>query len=240
MGAVYKAIDPRIGRTVAIKVIKADFAQDPELRRRFDTEAIAVGNLQHPNIVVVYEFGEEYGSPYLVMQYLDGTPLDKIIAQRQNLPVIQKLEIIIEVLNALHYAHQNGIIHRDVKPANVLLLKDGHVKLLDFGIARQGNLNQTKTGQMLGTMTYMQTGYWRDSETLWTRALAVTKDNFTAHSNLANTLAAKGRIDEAILHAIHILLLESVCRSRRRKRGIHVVLPGGLKAGLDGGERGLV
>jgi len=84
MGAVYKAIDPLIGRTVAIKVIKGDFAQDAELRRRFNTEARAVGNLQHPNIVTVFDFGEENGSPYLVMQFLDGTPLDKVIAQRQN------------------------------------------------------------------------------------------------------------------------------------------------------------
>src|SRR5271165_762595 len=85
MGAVYKAIDPRIGRTVAIKVIKGDFGENPELLKRFYSEAKAVGNLQHPNIVVVYELGEENGSPYLVMQYLDGTPLDKIIAQRRDL-----------------------------------------------------------------------------------------------------------------------------------------------------------
>ena len=115
MGAVYKAVDPRIGRTVAIKVIKGDFAQEPELRRRFDTEARAVGNLQHPNIVTVFDFGEENGSPYLVMQYLDGTPLDKVIAQRLNLPFIQKLDIIIGVLKALDYAHEHGVIHRDVK-----------------------------------------------------------------------------------------------------------------------------
>src|SRR5271165_3166542 len=155
MGAVYKAIDPRIGRTVAIKVIKGDFAEDPELRKRFDTEARAVGNLQHPNIVVVYEFGEEHGSPYLVMQYLDGTPLNEVIAQRQSLPIIQKLDIIIGVLRALDYAHEHGVIHRDVKPANVHLLKDGSVKLLDFGIAREGNLGQTKSGQVMGTMSYM-------------------------------------------------------------------------------------
>ena len=155
MGAVYKAIDPRIGRTVAIKVIKGDFAQDPELRRRFDIEARAVGNLEHPNIVAVYEFGEENGNPYLVMPYLDGTPLDKIIAQRQNLPIIQKLDVIIGVLRALDYAHEHGVIHRDVKPANVYLLKDGSVKLLDFGIAREGNMGQTSTGLVMGTMFYM-------------------------------------------------------------------------------------
>ena len=155
MGAVYKAVDPRIGRTVAIKVIKGDFAENPELLKRFYREAQAVGNLQHPNIVIVYDLGEENGNPYLVMEYLDGMPLDKLIAVRQDLAMIQKLEIVIGVLNALHYAHKRNIVHRDVKPANVQLLKDGHVKLLDFGIAREGNLGQTKTGQVMGTMTYM-------------------------------------------------------------------------------------
>ena len=155
MGAVYKATDPRIGRTVAIKVIKGDFSDNPELLKRFYREAQAVGNLQHPNIVVVYDLGEENGSPYLVMEYLNGIPLDKVIAQRQSVPVVQKLGIVIEVLNALHYAHQHNIVHRDVKPANVMVLRDGKVKLLDFGIAREGDLGQTKTGQVMGTMWYM-------------------------------------------------------------------------------------
>ena len=154
MGAVYKATDPRIGRTVAIKVIKGDFADNPELLKRFYHEAQAVGNLQHPNIVVVYDLGEENGSPYLVMEYLNGVPLDKIISQRQSVPIVRKLGIVTEVLNALHYAHQRNIVHRDVKPANVMVLKD-HIKLLDFGIARQGDLGQTKTNQLMGTMWYM-------------------------------------------------------------------------------------
>jgi len=155
MGAVYKGTDPRIGRTVAIKVIKGDFADNPELLKRFYHEAQAVGNLQHPNIVVVYDLGEESGSPFLVMEYLNGVPLDKIIAQRQSVSIVQKLGIVIEVLDALHYAHQRNIVHRDVKPANVMVLKDSHIKLLDFGIARQGDLGQTKTNQLMGTMWYM-------------------------------------------------------------------------------------
>lgn len=155
MGAVYKGTDPRIGRTVAIKVIKGDFADNPELLRRFYQEAQAVGNLQHPNIVVVHDLGEENGSPYLVMEYVNGTPLDKIIVQRRSVPIVQKLGIVIEVLNALHYAHQHNLVHRDVKPANVMVLKEDHIKLLDFGIARQGDLGQTKTNQLMGTMWYM-------------------------------------------------------------------------------------
>jgi eukaryotic-like serine/threonine-protein kinase len=155
MGAVYKAKHPGFGAPRAIKVIKGDFAENPELLRRFYQEAQAVGNLQHPNIVVVHDLGEENGSPFLVMEYVDGVPLDKIIARRESKSLLEKLGIVIEVLNALHYAHQHNIVHRDVKPANVMVLKDGHIKLLDFGIARQGDLGQTKTNQMMGTMWYM-------------------------------------------------------------------------------------
>jgi len=153
MADVYKAIDPHIGRTVAIKVIKGYFSEDLEYQERFRREAKAVGNLQHPNIIVVYEMGWENGSPYLVMEYLNGIPLDKVIAQRQALAIVHKLGIVIEVLNALHCAHQHRIVHRDVKPANVMLLRDGHVKLLDFGIAREGDMSLTST--QVGTMWYM-------------------------------------------------------------------------------------
>ena len=159
MGTVYKAVDPLIGRLVAIKVIVANYIDNPELLKRFYREAKAVGNLQHPNIVTVYDLGEENKNPYLVMQYLDGEPLNKIIAERRELPLLQKLTIIARVCDALFYAHQRDIVHRDVKPANVLLLKDGQIKLLDFGIARLGNsgYNQTETrkGQVMGTMSYM-------------------------------------------------------------------------------------
>ena len=159
MGTVYKGVDPLIGRLVAIKVIVADYTDNPELLKRFYKEARAVGNLQHPNIVIVYDLGEENKSPYLVMQYLDGEPLNKIIAERRELPLLQKLGIIAKVGDALAYAHERDIVHRDVKPANVLLLKDGQVKLLDFGIARLGQpgYNQTETRRVgvMGTMSYM-------------------------------------------------------------------------------------
>src|SRR5664280_2249257 len=159
MGTVYKGVDPLIGRLVAIKVIVADYIDNPELLKRFYREAKAVGNLQHPNIVIVYDLGEENKNPYLVMEYLDGEPLNKIIAARRELPLLQKLGIIAKVCDALAYAHQRDIVHRDVKPANVLLLKDGQVKLLDFGIARLGNSGYTQTetqkGQVMGTMSYI-------------------------------------------------------------------------------------
>ena len=159
MGTVYKGVDPLIGRLVAIKVIVADDIDNPELLKRFYREAKAVGNLQHPNIVIVYDLGEENKNPYLVMEYLDGEPLNKIIASRRELSLLQKLGIITKVCDALSYAHQRDVVHRDVKPANVLLLKNGQVKLLDFGIARLGNSAYTQTetrkGQVMGTMSYI-------------------------------------------------------------------------------------
>jgi|SRR6516165_10664710 serine/threonine-protein kinase len=119
LGSVYKAVDPGLGRTVAIKIIKSDYSSSPELLKRFYREAQAVGNLQHPNIVVVYDLGEENGSPYLVVEYLNGIPLDRVVVQRQSPAIVHKFGIVIAVLNVLHYAHQHRIVHRDVKPASV-------------------------------------------------------------------------------------------------------------------------
>ncbi len=155
MGVVYKATDPRIGRLVAIKMMTGGFAENPDLLKRFYREAQSTGMLQHPNIVIVYDLGDQDGNPYLVMEYLEGEPLDKIIASRRELSMVQKLEYITQGLNGLNYAHQRGIVHRDIKPANLMVLRDGTVKIVDFGIARIGDQSLTRTGQVVGTITYM-------------------------------------------------------------------------------------
>src|SRR5216684_3935089 len=155
MGVVYKAVDPRIGRMVAIKMMTGGFAENPDLLQRFYREAQSTGILQHPNIVIVHDLGDMDGNPYLVMEYLEGEALDKMIAARRNFSLVEKLDIIINVLNGLHYAHERNIVHRDVKPANVMVLKDGSVKIVDFGIARLGNNTLTRTGQIVGTISYM-------------------------------------------------------------------------------------
>ena len=155
MGVVYKATDPRIGRLVAIKMMTGGFAENPDLLKRFYREAQSTGMLQHPNIVIVYDLGDQEGNPYLVMEYLQGEPLDKIIATRRELSMVQKLDYIIQGLNGLNYAHQKGIVHRDIKPANLMVLTDGAVKIVDFGIARIGDQSLTRTGQVVGTITYM-------------------------------------------------------------------------------------
>ena len=155
MGVVYRAIDPRIGRLVAIKMITGDYAKDPDYLNRFYREARSTGTLQHVNIVTVYDLGDQDGVPYLVMEYLEGEPLDKIIASRRDLSLPDRLDIIIQACNGLQYAHQHGVVHRDIKPGNIMVLKDGNVKLVDFGIARLGNSSMTATGQMIGTISYM-------------------------------------------------------------------------------------
>ncbi len=155
MGVVYKGQDPMIGRLVAIKMMTGGFQDNPDLLKRFYREAQSTGMLQHPNIVIVYDLGDHEGNPYLVMEYLEGEGLEKIIASRREVSLVQKLHYIIQALHGLNYAHQRGIVHRDIKPGNLMILNDGNVKIVDFGIARIGDTSMTRTGQVVGTITYM-------------------------------------------------------------------------------------
>jgi eukaryotic-like serine/threonine-protein kinase len=153
MGVVYKAIDPGIGRNVAIKMTTGALEDDPEMLKRFNLEAQSVGKLQHPNIVTIYDLGVEDGHPYLVMELLDGESLETLA--RNSLSLEDKLDIIIQVCNGVDYAHRHDVIHRDLKPANIVILKDGTAKVVDFGIARMGMQKLTRPGQMVGSFEYM-------------------------------------------------------------------------------------
>jgi hypothetical protein len=155
MGVVYKATDPQIGRFVAIKMITGGFAGDPDLLKRFYREAQSTGSLQSPNIVTVYDLGEQNGNPYLVMEYLEGVSLESIIASRRPLSLSTKLGIILDVCHGLAYAHQRGVIHRDIKPANIMVANDGTAKIVDFGIAHIGDKGMTRTGQIVGSLSFM-------------------------------------------------------------------------------------
>lgn len=155
MGVVYKATDPHLDRLVAIKMMTTGFADNPDLLKRFFREAQSLGSLQHPNIVTVYDLGDYSGNPYLVMEYLEGDGLDSVFTNRRQLSLLEKTSIIIQVCNGLSYAHKRGVVHRDIKPANIMLAKDGGVKIFDFGIAHIGDQSVTKTGQIVGTLSYM-------------------------------------------------------------------------------------
>src|SRR5689334_13794727 len=156
MGVVYKATDPLLGRLVAIKMMTTvDYVDNPDLLQRFYREAKSTGNLHHRNIVTVYELGDQDGSPYLVMEFLDGQTLDAYLRAQRALTLLERMDVVLEVCEGLTYAHQQSVIHRDIKPGNIMVLAGGGVKIVDFGIAHLGNRTVTRTGQLLGSLPYM-------------------------------------------------------------------------------------
>lgn len=155
MGVLYRAIDPVLGREVAVKMLLADFANDDVARNRFFREARAVARLQHRNIVTVFEFAEEDGSPYLVMEFLRGQSLAKRLAQGPRPSISEALDIVGQLCDGLHFAHGHGVVHRDVKPGNIWLQPDDTVKLLDFGIAKVTTGTVTQHQSLVGSAQYM-------------------------------------------------------------------------------------
>ncbi len=158
MGVVYKARDPLIDRVVAIKTINLGLAMDEkeEYEGRFYQEAKAAGRLNHPNIVTIYDVGKSGDVAYIAMEFLEGRELRDIMNERGVLPVEQVLDVTAQVALGLQYAHEHGIVHRDVKPSNIMLVRDGHAKITDFGIARMASSAvRTQTGMVLGSPKYM-------------------------------------------------------------------------------------
>lgn len=159
MGVVYRAHDPVIGRDVAVKTmhLSADGsgANRPEFLSRFQTEARAAGILTHPNIVVVYDAGEEEGTFYITMELVEGRSLHSLLEEHQAFPLPRAVRIIEQACSALEYAHKHNIIHRDVKPANLMITADDTVKVTDFGTAKILRFNTTQTAAVIGTPSYM-------------------------------------------------------------------------------------
>jgi eukaryotic-like serine/threonine-protein kinase len=156
MATVYLGVDTRLDRTVAIKIMHAELAADEDFAARFVREARSVAQLSHPNVVAVYDQGSDGGHLYLAMEYVPGRTLRQLLNERGKLTPRESLDIIEGVLAGLAAAHRAGIVHRDVKPENVLLAEDGRVKVADFGLARSmSGTNHTKTGVLMGTVAYL-------------------------------------------------------------------------------------
>ena len=155
MGVVYKCRDTVLNRHVALKTMNLGLNANPEVRERFYREGKTLGELNHNNVITVYELNEYGTTCFIVMEYLEGQSLDQLIADRQELATMTKLEIIRQICDGVMYAHAEGVIHRDLKPANVLIRDDGVVKILDFGVAKLASSHMTKSGVILGTVSYM-------------------------------------------------------------------------------------
>ena len=162
MAEVHMGRDVRLGRNVAVKTLRADLASDPTFQARFRREAQSAASLNHPAIVAVYDTGEDLLNgtplPYIVMEYVEGTTLRELLQSGRRLLPERALEIVAGVLQALEYSHRNGIIHRDIKPGNVMLTRSGHVKVMDFGIARavaDMGATMTATAAVIGTAQYL-------------------------------------------------------------------------------------
>jgi len=155
MGVVYKAFDPLLQRVVAVKLIAGNMDDDPDLRRRFFTEARAAGQLSHRNLVTIHDLGEEQGQPYFAMEFLEGRDLGRRIRSQEPMTLSRKLDIVAQVGEGLRYAHALGVTHRDIKPGNIFLTSSGEVKLLDFGLARLHGSEMTRSHSLLGTVSYM-------------------------------------------------------------------------------------
>src|ERR671932_874993 len=155
MANVYLAEDEDLGRRVAIKIMNDRYASDDTFSERFRREAKAAAALSHPNIVSIYDRGQANGTPYIAMEVIEGRSLKELILTRGPLPIDQAIEFTKHILAALRFAHRNGIIHRDIKPHNVLVDAEGRLKVTDFGIARAGVSQMTEAGSIIGTAQYL-------------------------------------------------------------------------------------
>jgi eukaryotic-like serine/threonine-protein kinase len=201
MGEVYKALDPVLNRHVAIKTMIAAIGQDPELRQRFLREAQSAARLAHQNIVTLYDFGEDQGRVYMAMELLQGSDLKDLIKDR-GLPLAAKLDLMEQVCDALAAAHALDVVHRDLKPANIHVQPNNQVKIVDFGLARLGASEMTKTGMVMGTPHYMS------PEQVKGERADVRSDVFSLGAVFYELLGHHRPFDADSLHAVFFQVLE--------------------------------
>ena len=156
MANVYLAQDTILDRKVAVKILRGDLAEDEKFVRRFQREAISASSLNDPNIVEVYDVGEDNGKYFIVMEYVQGLTLKQLIKKRGSLTLPEVVDIMLQLTSAVAHAHESYIIHRDIKPQNVIILEDGRVKIMDFGIAVALNAGEfTQTDSVMGIVCYI-------------------------------------------------------------------------------------
>ena len=156
MANVFLAYDKILGRNVAVKILKQEYEKDEKFIRRFQREALSASNLSHPNIVEMYDFGEDNGQNYLVMEYVDGKTLKQLIRKRGKLTITEVIDIMLQITDGMSHAHDSYIIHRDIKPQNIMILENGMIKITDFGIAMAINSTQlTQTNSIMGSVHYL-------------------------------------------------------------------------------------
>jgi DNA-binding response OmpR family regulator len=206
MGTVYKCFDPVLGRTVAVKVVleESDQCGQEELLQRFACEAQAAGMLRHPNIITVYDYSAEPRGPiYLAMEYLSGQPLGAVIAATGRLPWQRAVGITFQLADALEFAHRNQVIHRDVKPANIIVQDGDAVKILDFGIAKLANSELTVPGTFIGSPRYLAPESFRGAR------IDYRADQFSLASVLYEMLTGTPAFDFSSFYAgMHYVLSE--------------------------------
>src|SRR5919205_2691052 len=166
MGEVYRGVNMMVEREVAIKFLRPELANQPQVVERFRSEAVTLAKLNHPNIATLYDFDRQGDSFIMVLEFVRGETLDNVIQRRGAIPVEQAVPIFCQVLDGIQHAHDYGIIHRDIKPANMMLTEKGTLKVLDFGIARiLGTARMTRQGNIIGTIEYMSPEEVRGMET---------------------------------------------------------------------------
>ena len=209
MGIVWKAYDTVLRRYVALKLLSASFRKTTDMQERFLREARAAGAIQHANIVTVYDLGESEGQLYIAMELVEGRDLSDMIALRDPLALERKLDIAIEVLTGLHFAHQRGVIHRDVKPSNVRVMPDGRIKIMDFGIARLQKADATGSGAIVGTPTYMA------PEQITNGAITAATDVFSVGCLLYELLCYRRPFEAESVHGVLYQVLTTEPRPLR-------------------------